>query len=254
MHHAYRALSLITLLLLVLLIYQKSHDIARSDWGHDLQVSAATPNPAIQNTKSRRAQAQPGQNPSSLPGVSEISDATSTAAIDSILRDQSAGPDALAEKTRRLLELLGRLSPALQAEAAQHLVNFATDENPRALLEPLVDTAPYPDASRTPLEGAAYDILLLGLLQRADKIRLPALLQIARNSEHPRNAQALEYLQFVLETNHGPDWIQWQSSIDARLKSSAGRDATGAPPEGITSATSSGGASSVEPPRIRRSP
>jgi hypothetical protein len=218
MHQAYKALSLIALLLLVLLIYQKSHDIARSDWSHDLQVSAATPNRANPNT-TFPAQAQRRQNPTSLP-ASEISDASSTAAIDTILLDQSAGPEALAEKTRRLLELLGRLSPALQAEAAQHLVNFATDENPRALLEPLVDTAPSPDALRTPLDGAAYDILLLGLLQRADKIRLPALLQIARNSEHPRNAQGLEYLQFVLETNHGTDWIQWQSSIDARLKSS----------------------------------
>src|SRR4029079_7678948 len=102
MHQAYKALSLIALLLLILLIYQKSHDIARSDWGHDLQVSAATPNPAIQNTESRRAQAQPGRNPSSLPGASQMSDATSTAAIDTILRDQSAGPEALAEKTRKL--------------------------------------------------------------------------------------------------------------------------------------------------------
>jgi len=220
MHQAYRALALITLLLLVLLIYRKSHDIARSDWGHDLQVSATTPNAAIQSTKSRRTQGQQIQNPLSVPSDSEISDASWAAAIDTILRDQNAGPEALAEKTRRLLELLPRLSPVLQAEAAQHLVNFATDENPRALLEPLVDTAPSPDASRTPLAGGAYDILLLGLLQRADKIRLPALLQIARNSEHPRNAQALEYLQFVLETNHGTDWIQWQSSIDARLKSS----------------------------------
>src|SRR5258705_175925 len=215
MHQAYRALALIALLLLVVLIYRKSLDIDRSDWGHDLQASAATPVAAIQNTKSRTAQPQQIQNPASVLSDSEISDATWTAAMDSILRDQSAGPEALAEKTRRLLELLARLPSALQAEAAQHLVNFATDENPRALLEPLVDTAPSPDASRTPLAGGAYDILLLGLLQRADKIRLPALLEIARNSEHPRSAQALEYLQFVLETNHGTDWIQCQSSIDA---------------------------------------
>jgi hypothetical protein len=76
-------------------------------------------------------------------------------------------------------------------------------------VEPLLDPR---------IDRSALGVLLLGLLQRADKIRLPTLLQIARNPEHAKCAEALQYLHFLLDSDDPPDSAAWEARIEARLR------------------------------------
>jgi hypothetical protein len=205
MRHLYKVVAILALLVLVVGIYRKSTDLERSDLGFDLPVAAATNSPS------------PLINPSASLTASRSTHALNAApseeawsqVIDTVLRDNS---DAR-EKSRRMLQMLPHLQAALQAEAAQHLVNFATDSAPENVVEPLLNAS---------TDHSAQGVLLLGLLQRADKIRLPALLQIARNSEHAKHADALRYLHFLLESDDPADSAAWEARIEARLKPASG--------------------------------
>jgi hypothetical protein len=125
-------------------------------------------------------------------------------AIDSLLRENLEG----AERSRRMQELLPQLPAAQQVEAAHHLVTFATDAAPESVVEPLLNTNTH---------RWTYGVLMLGLLQRADRIRLPALLEIARNPEHPKSEEAAQYLQFLLEGDDATNSRTWDAKIEARL-------------------------------------
>jgi hypothetical protein len=202
MRHLYKAVAILALLVLVVSIYRQSTDLERADLGFDLPVSAATNSqPAVLDPAGPLVTAVPSQ------GVSDPRPANDAwaEAIDTALRDNTD----LTAKSRRLLDLLPHLPPALQAEAAQHLVNFATDAAPATVVEPLLD--PKTDPS-------AHGVLLLGLLQRADRIRLPVLLQIARNPDHAKCADALQYLHFLLESDDPADSAAWETRIEIRLR------------------------------------
>lgn len=205
MRHLYKVVAILALLVLVVGIYRKSTELERSDLGFDLPVAAATnsPSPRINPSASLTA-SRPTQVLNSVPSEEAWSQV-----IDTVLRDNSD----VREKSRRLLEMLPHLPATLQAEAAQHLVNFATDSAPENVVEPLLNAS---------TDHSAQGVLLLGLLQRADKIRLPALLQIARNREHAKHADALRYLHFLLENDDPADSAAWEARIAARLKPPSG--------------------------------
>jgi hypothetical protein len=61
----------------------------------------------------------------------------------------------------------------------------------------------------------------LACCSAADKVRLPVLLKIASNPNHPLTGEALQYLQFLLEVDHGLDWDRWQEAIQRRNAESA---------------------------------
>lgn len=203
--HPCNVLALMAILLLVVGVYRKSSEVDDPGWGRELPVSAATTRtPHARRTNAPLTATRPASALQAQPSTEAWS-----GAIDTILRDNND----VAEKSRRMVQLFPHLPPALQPEAAQHLVNFATDESPEAVLEPLLSENSNADAQ---------SVLLLGLLQRTDKIRLPGLLKVARNPNHPSSPEALQYLQFLLESDHGLDWAQWEQAIAARLKPSRG--------------------------------
>lgn len=201
MRHLHKVVALLAILVLVAGIYRKSAELERSDLGFDLEVAAATgsPSPVVARSAALGAsRAEDGPNVA-------LSEEAWSQAIDTVLRDNSD----IIEKSRRMRQMLAHLPPALQAEAAQHLVSFATDSTPEDIVEPLLKTNTHP---------SAQSVLLLGLLQRGDKIRLPALLRIARTPEHTRRIDALLYLQFLLESDGPADSAAWEARIEARLK------------------------------------
>lgn len=200
--HPCNVLAIIALLLLVLGVYRKAAQVDDVGWGADLPVSAAaTTNrtAAFVNRAGTLTATRPASALHAPP-----SDEAWSAAIDAILRDEGQVND----KAKRMGQLFHHLPASLQTECAQHLVNFATDATPDPILEPLLS-----ENSNATAQG----VLLLGLLQRADKIRLPVLLKIAGNPNHPRTGEALQYLQFLLEADHGLDWDRWQEAIRKRL-------------------------------------
>jgi len=205
--HPCNVLAIIALLLLIVGVYRKSAQVDDPGWGVDLPVSAAT------MTTSNRAAPflnRSGTMTATRP-VSALhtqpSKETWSQAIDTILHEDGD----VSEKAKRMAQLYSHLPAELQTECAQHLVNFSTDASPEPLLEPLLNEK---------ANATAQGVLLLGLLQRADKVRLPVLLKIASNPNHPRTGEALQYLQFLLEADHGLDWDRWEEVVQRRIAES----------------------------------
>lgn len=204
MGHLYKIVAILALILLVVGIYRKSHELERADFGFDLPAVAATNASApVVSPSGVLVATRPSHALDAVPNEQAWAQA-----IDDVLRDANSDVN---DKSRRMLQMLPHLPPVLQAEAAQHLVNFATDSTPENVVEPLLNVK---------TGDSAQGVLLLGLLQRADTIRLPALLRIARNRDHPKHGDALRYLHFLLETTDPADSAAWESRIDARLKPS----------------------------------
>lgn len=172
------AIAIVALLALVVALFGKSWKLEWAEFGFDLPVAAAT-------TTSR-----PKLN---------------AEAMEAVLHENASA----AEKSRRIVELLPQLPTVRQAEAAQHLVSFATDATPEGVVEPLLDTNTY---------HRAHGVLIFGLLQRADRIRLPALLKVARNPDHSKCDEALRYLQFLLQSDEPADSDALEAMIEARVK------------------------------------
>lgn len=112
-------------------------------------------------------------------------------------------------KAEQMLELFPRLPEDGQREVAQHLSHFLSDTNYPALGQYLTNAA-------TP--EPVLDVLLAGLLNRPNAVRLPWLLQVAQDGQNPRSEQAHDLLQVFLEKDFGNDWRNWQSGINDWLK------------------------------------
>ena len=62
------------------------------------------------------------------------------------------------------------------------------------------------------------DFLLDDVLNRPNSLKLPALLAVARNAQHPKAAEAKDFLQLFLEEDYGSDWDKWQARMEQWLK------------------------------------
>ena len=114
-----------------------------------------------------------------------------------------------ADKARRLLEMLPGLPEALQEEAAQHMCNLMPDDA-YGQLGPLLTNGVAPE----PL----LDVVMTDLLSRPNTLKLPMLLQMARNAEHPRRDESKSVLEIYLEHDFGSDWAAWERLMQVYLK------------------------------------
>jgi hypothetical protein len=62
------------------------------------------------------------------------------------------------------------------------------------------------------------DALLAGLSGRTDTIRLPLLLSVAQDDQHPKHEEARDLLEGFLGTDYGTNWDQWSTGVDQRLR------------------------------------
>jgi len=124
--------------------------------------------------------------------------------------DQILGGDAKEdEKAKQMLDLFPRLPEEGQVEVAQHLSNLLPDQDFASLTK-------YITNSSTP--GPVLDVLMSGLLNRPNSIKLPTLLEVARTEQNPKANDARELLQLFLEENYGNDWAKWQDKLTQWLK------------------------------------
>jgi hypothetical protein len=114
-----------------------------------------------------------------------------------------------AEKAKRLLEMLPTLPENLQAEAAQHMCNLMPDEA-YGQLGPLLTNGIAPEH--------IMDAVMPDLLSRPNVLKLPILLLMARNDQHPRHEESHALLEVYLEKDLGSDWPAWEKSLQAYLK------------------------------------
>jgi hypothetical protein len=126
--------------------------------------------------------------------------------IDEVLRNQAESGD---EKAKRILAVFPQMPLEGQIEAAQHIVNLLSDEE-------YAQVRPYVTNSATPPD--VLDELISDLLNRPDSVKLPTLLDIARNPQHPEASDAKDILELYLEEDYGTDWAKWEQKLAAWLK------------------------------------
>jgi hypothetical protein len=125
--------------------------------------------------------------------------------IDAILTADGETDD----KAKQMIELFPRLPEAGQEEVAKHLSNLVSDENYDELTKLLIDPN---------LPPGVLEALFGDALNRPNSLKLPALLQVARDPDHIKAIEAKDILALFLEEDHGTDWDQWQTAVDKWLK------------------------------------
>ncbi len=112
-------------------------------------------------------------------------------------------------KADRILALIPTAPPDAQVELSQHLVNMVQDDHYDGAAQ-LLTNAVTPSAVST--------VLMNDLLNRNNTLKLPMLLAVAQNSDHPLKDQAREMLELLLQQDNGSNWDQWSSAINTWLQ------------------------------------
>lgn len=125
--------------------------------------------------------------------------------VDEILGSTSADAD----KAKQMIEMFPRLPADGQEEVARHITNLLPDED-FGLLRGYLTNAALPEE--------VLDVLLDDVLNRPNSLKLPALLEVARATQHPKAAEAKDFLELFLEEDYGNDWDKWQAGMEQWLK------------------------------------
>ena len=96
----------------------------------------------------------------------------------------SASPDA--DKAKQMIEMFPRLPADGQEEVVRHLTNLLPDQD-YGLMRSFLTNAALPEN--------VLDFLLDDVLNRPNSLKLPALLEVARNAQHPKAAEAKDFLE-----------------------------------------------------------
>jgi hypothetical protein len=113
------------------------------------------------------------------------------------------------EKSKKLIELFPQLPPDGQVEVAHHLSNLVADEDYAPLSNFVTNSA---------LPEAVLDVFVEDVFNRPNAIKLPLLLDIAQDPQHPRAGEAKDVLELFLEEDFGNDWTKWHAKMDQWLK------------------------------------
>jgi hypothetical protein len=139
------------------------------------------------------------------PGTATTTNAEWEDKLEAILGAE--GEDA--EKIKQLYAMFPQLPEDGQVEVAQHLSNLVSDQDYAPLGKMLAD-------SKEP--EAVLDVLIADLLNRPNGTKLPLLLEVARNAQHPKAVEAKDLLELYLEEDYGQNWDKWQAKTEQWLK------------------------------------
>ena len=158
----------------------------------------------------RHTPVQPAQTPVEAPSVATAPAPATLITnwadkLDEILGASIADSD----KASQMLQMFPNLPPDGQEEAARHLSNLLPDQDYGQMRSYLTNAD---------LPENVLDVLLDDALNRPNSLKLPALLDIARNEQNPEAAQAKDFLELFLDEDYGTNWDQWQASMDQWLK------------------------------------
>lgn len=113
------------------------------------------------------------------------------------------------DKAQKLIQIFPNLPPDGQEEVAHHLSNLVSDEDYAPLSNFVTNSA---------LPEAVLDVFVEDVFNRPNSIKLPLLLDIAQDPQHPRAAEAKDVLELFLEEDFGSDWSKWHAKMDQWLK------------------------------------
>ena len=170
-------------------------------------ASAETQRSSFFTKRTRRHPSQPLTN-EGITGASTVATNLVTGwedKVDEILGSDSSDPD----KARQMLEIFPTLPEDGQEEIARHLSNLVPDQD-FGLMRTYLTNADLPEN--------VLDVLLDDVLNRPNSLKLPALLEVARSAQHPKAAEAKDFLELFLEEDYGADWNKWQAGMEQWLK------------------------------------
>jgi hypothetical protein len=113
------------------------------------------------------------------------------------------------DKAKKLIDMFPQLPPEGQEEVAHHLSNLVADEDYAPLSNFVTNSA---------LPEAVLDVFVEDVFNRPNAIKLPVLLDIAQDPQHPRASEAKDVLELFLEEDFGSDWTKWHTKMDKWLK------------------------------------
>jgi hypothetical protein len=113
------------------------------------------------------------------------------------------------DKAKQLVDIFPHLPPEGQEEVAHHLSNLVADEDYSPLSNFVTNSA---------LPEAVLDVFVEDVFNRPNAIKLPVLLDIAQDPQHPRAGEAKDVLELFLEEDFGNDWTKWHTKMDKWLK------------------------------------
>lgn len=149
---------------------------------------------------------------STQPTNSTIASVTATNTLpdwEDRLDDILGNDDEDKVKTAKLLELLPRMPEEGQEETARHLANLVEDAD-YAPLGKILTNATFPES--------VLDVLLQDALNRPNELKMPLLLDVAKEAGHPKAEEAKDLLELFLDEDYGTDWAKWQSEMQKWLK------------------------------------
>lgn len=138
--------------------------------------------------------------------------ADTAATVEQRLDDILLSEDSNNNKADRIRELIPLAPPDQQPELAQHMLNMTQDDHYDGVAEMLTNASTPPDV---------LDVLKNDMLNRPDSIKLPLLLDIARDSDHPWHSEALDMLGLLMQQDNGSNWDQWSTAINGYLQNNS---------------------------------
>jgi hypothetical protein len=112
-------------------------------------------------------------------------------------------------KADRILAMIPTAPTNAQVELAQHLVNMVQDDHYDGAAQLLTNAT---------TASAVSTVLMNDLLNRNNNLKLPMLLSVARDDDHPLKDQAREMLELLIQEDDGTNWDQWGNSINNWLQ------------------------------------
>lgn len=125
-----------------------------------------------------------------------------------------------ANKAAQILALMPTATEEGKVELAQHLVNLVQDENYTSVGDLLSNPTTPKDVS---------NVLMNDLLNRNNNLKLPLLLAVARNDDHPLKSEAKDLLELFIQEDKGTNWTDWETAVDKWLKDNQPPPDTSAP-------------------------
>jgi hypothetical protein len=116
------------------------------------------------------------------------------------------------QKSEKLFGLMTNATEEVQVEVVQHALNFVVDSKYQTAAQILTN-------AQTP--ESVLNLVFADLLNRNDKLKLPTLVDLARDTRHPLRGEARELLELYVQHDYGTNWEQWGQAVQGWLKENA---------------------------------
>ena len=182
-------------------------EVATQNQPTSTEVAATSTFGAFAPAKLSPLQSEPSTNQAAT--APKATETNNTAEWEGQL-DEILGSDVdETQKAKRILAIFPSLPQDGQVEAAQHLSNLLPDSEYAPMGKMLADSK---------LPDPVLDVLMVDVLNRPNAIKLPLLLDVAREPDNSKAAEAKDLLALYLEEDYGTDWNKWQAKMQQWLK------------------------------------